>query len=74
MSNIYNALIVKGQDTAGQKINVTCEVQQLLGNNRVRAVALSATNGLMRGMEVVNTKDPLSVLVCWSTLPKRSMK
>ena len=33
MPNIYNALVVKGRDTLGQEINVTCEVQQLLGNN-----------------------------------------
>ena len=33
MSNIYNALVVKGQDTVHQQINVTCEIQQLLGNN-----------------------------------------
>ncbi|KAL2928252.1 ATP synthase subunit beta chloroplastic, partial [Bienertia sinuspersici] len=44
--NIYNALIVKGRDTTGQPINVTWEVQQLLGNNRVRVVAMSATDGL----------------------------
>ncbi len=50
MPNIYNALVVKGRDTVGQQINVTCEVQQFLGNNRVRAVALSATDGLKRGM------------------------
>ena len=55
MPNIYNALVVKGRDTVGQQINVTCEVQQLLGNNRVRAVAMSATDGLMRGMEVIDT-------------------
>jgi len=30
MPNIYNALVVKGRDTLGQEINVTCEVQQLL--------------------------------------------
>lgn len=35
MPNIYNALVVKGRNTVGQQINVTCEVQQLLGNNRV---------------------------------------
>ncbi|KAM4092912.1 hypothetical protein ACB094_06G075700 [Castanea mollissima] len=63
MPNIYNALVVKGRDTAGQQINVTCEVQQLLGNNRVRAVAMSATDGLMRGMEVIDTGAPLSVPV-----------
>ncbi|KAK7322213.1 hypothetical protein VNO80_34909 [Phaseolus coccineus] len=63
MPNIYNALVVKGRDTVGQQINVTCEVQQLLGNNRVRAVAMSATDGLMRGMEVIDTGTPLSVPV-----------
>ncbi|KAA3450199.1 ATP synthase, F1 beta subunit [Gossypium australe] len=61
MPNIYNALVVKGRDTAGQQINVTCEVQQLLGNNRVRAVAMSATDGLTRGMEVIDTGAALSV-------------
>ncbi|EPS74270.1 hypothetical protein M569_00480, partial [Genlisea aurea] len=68
MPNIYNALIVKGRDTVDQPINVTCEVQQLLGNNRVRAVAMSATEGLMRGMEVIDTGAPLSVPVGGSTL------
>ena len=40
MPNIYNSLVVKGRDTVGQQINVTCEVQQLLGNNRVRSTTL----------------------------------
>ena len=56
MPNIYNALVVKGRDTFGQPINVTCKVQQLLGNNRVRAVHMSATDGLTRGMEVIDNK------------------
>uniref|UniRef100_A0A453FTU0 H(+)-transporting two-sector ATPase n=1 Tax=Aegilops tauschii subsp. strangulata TaxID=200361 RepID=A0A453FTU0_AEGTS len=43
-------------------------VQQLLGNNRVRAIAMSATDGLMRGMEVIDTGDPLSVPVGGATL------
>ncbi|KAL2489288.1 ATP synthase subunit beta [Forsythia ovata] len=68
MPNIYNALVVKGRDTVGQAINVTCEVQQLLGNNRVRAVAMSATDGLIRGMEVIDTGAPLSVPVGGATL------
>jgi F-type H+-transporting ATPase subunit beta len=68
MPNIYNALIVKGQNPAGQEINVTCEVQQLLGDNRVRAVAMSATDGLMRGMDVLDTGAPLSVPVGEVTL------
>jgi F-type H+/Na+-transporting ATPase subunit beta len=70
MPNIYNALVVKGRDAVGQQINVTCEVQQLLGNNRVRAVAMSATDGLMRGMEVIDTGAPLSVPVGGAT-PER---
>lgn len=68
MPNIYNSLIVKGQNPAGQEINVTCEVQQLLGNNEVRAVAMSATDGLMRGMGVIDTGAPLSVPVGETTL------
>ena len=68
MPNIYNSLIVKGQNTAGQEINVTCEVQQLLGNNKVRAVAMSATDGLMRGMQVIDTGAPSSVPVGEATL------
>ncbi|KAL6496010.1 hypothetical protein OROHE_027390 [Orobanche hederae] len=68
MPNIYNALVVNGRDTAGQPINVTCEVQQLLGNNRVRALSMSATDGLMRGMEVIDMGAPLSVPVGETTL------
>nr|QYK18818.1 ATP synthase CF1 beta subunit [Pabstiella mirabilis] len=68
MPNIYNALVIQGRDTVGQQIHVTCEVQQLLGNNRVRAVAMSATDGLMRGMKVIDTGTPLSVPVGGATL------
>ncbi|KAM3696924.1 hypothetical protein ACJW31_06G074500 [Castanea mollissima] len=56
MPNIYNALVVKGRDTAGQQINVTCEVQQLLGNNRVRAVAMSATDEPVDNLGPVDTR------------------
>ncbi|PNT60816.1 hypothetical protein BRADI_5g05668v3 [Brachypodium distachyon] len=59
---------IQSRDTADKQINVTCEVQQLLGNNRVRAVAISATDGLMRGMEVIDTGAPLSVPVGGATL------
>lgn len=68
MPNIYNALTVNGKNEAGQDISVTCEVQQLLGDHCVRAVAMSATDGLMRGMEVVDTGRPLSVPVGVTTL------
>ncbi|CAL5180010.1 unnamed protein product [Lathyrus oleraceus] len=52
MPYIYNALIVQGRDTVGKQINVIhtlSDLQQLLGNNRIRAVAMSATDGLKRG-------------------------
>jgi F-type H+-transporting ATPase subunit beta len=55
MPQIYNALKIEGKNTAGQDVSVTCEVQQLLGDNQVRAVAMSSTDGLVRGMEVVDT-------------------
>eukprot|EP00899_Mesostigma_viride_P001659 jgi/Mesvir1/11494/Mv24118-RA.1 len=68
MPNIYNALIVKAKNEAGEDLSVTCEVQQLLGDNQVRAVAMSATDGLMRGLEILDTGAPLSVPVGEITL------
>ena len=68
MPNIYNALIVRGKNEAGQELSITCEVQQLLGDYCVRAVAMSATDGLMRGMEVIDTGDALRVPVGKTTL------
>ncbi len=66
--NIYNALIVRAENAAGQKVDVTVEVQQLLGDNCVRAVSMKPTEGLMRGMEVVDTGKPLNVPVGKVTL------
>ena len=68
LPNIYNALVVKGQNEAGQEISVTCEVQQLLGDNCVRAVSMNATDGLMRGMDIVDTGSALTVPVGTPTL------
>jgi F-type H+/Na+-transporting ATPase subunit beta len=48
--------------------SITCEVQQLLGDNRVRAVAMSSTEGLKRGISVINTGAPISVPVGQATL------
>lgn len=66
--NIYNVLIVKGQDIVGRQINMACEVPQLLGNERIRTVTMSATDDLMRGMEVIDTGAPLSVSIGRVTL------
>ena len=68
MPRIYNALKVEGKNPAGQDVAVTCEVQQLLGDNQVRAVAMSGTDGLVRGMEVADTGAPISVPVGKGTL------
>ncbi|PSB22096.1 F0F1 ATP synthase subunit beta [Phormidesmis priestleyi ULC007] len=68
MPQIYNALTIKGTNEAGQEVSVTCEVQQLLGDNQVRAVAMSTTDGLVRGMEVVDTGAAISVPVGAATL------
>ncbi|KAH0773805.1 hypothetical protein KY290_010942 [Solanum tuberosum] len=68
MPNIYNALVVQGQNSVGQPINVACEVHQLLGNNRVRAVAMRATDSLTRGMAVIDTGAPISVPAGGATL------
>src|SRR5712664_2946155 len=59
---IYHALTVdfKVQD---QPVNLTLEVQQHLGDNWVRTVAMSSTEGLKRGLEVVDTGKPISMPV-----------
>lgn len=68
LPNIYNALQVRGKNEGGQEFSVTCEVQQLLGDHCVRAISMTATDGLMRGMEVVDTGNPLTVPVGDTTL------
>lgn len=68
LPQIYNALTINGTNEAGQEINLTVEVQQLLGDNQVRAVAMSTTDGLVRGLEVVDTGAPISVPVGKATL------
>ncbi len=68
MPRIYNALRITGQNAAGNTIDLTCEVQQLLGDNQVRAVAMSNTDGLVRGMEVADLGSPISVPVGKATL------
>ncbi len=50
------------------KEQVVVETAQHLGNNAVRCIALSSTDGLVRGMEVVNTKKPIEVPVGRETL------
>ena len=59
LPEIYNALNITCDD--GKVI--VAEVQQMLGSNRVRTVAMSSTDGLKRGMKVVNTGEPIKIPV-----------
>jgi F-type H+-transporting ATPase subunit beta len=63
LPNVYNAIVISD----GEK-SVTCEVQQLLGNNKVRAVSMTTTDGLKRGASVVDTSAPITVPVGIPTL------
>jgi F-type H+-transporting ATPase subunit beta len=64
---IYEALEMQ-VDRFGKKERLVAEVQQQLGGRRVRAVALSSTDGLVRGQEVIATGAPISVPVGEPTL------
>lgn len=68
MPTIYNALLIEGKNESGDNVSVTCEVQQLLGDHCVRAVAMTGTDGLMRGMDVIDTGKPVTVPVGQATL------
>ncbi len=67
LPEIYNALTIT-VERKGVTIRLTGEVQQHLGGNRVRCVALGSTDGLVRGMEVVDTGGPVTVPVGKETL------
>jgi len=63
LPELYNALEITGTSAAGDPIRVIAEVQQHIGRNQVRAVAMSTTDGVERGFEVVDTGGPISVPV-----------
>jgi F-type H+-transporting ATPase subunit beta len=68
LPNIYNALVIQRQNARGNDVKVTCEVQQLLGDMTVRTIAINATDGLIRGIDVSDTGKSLSVPVGQVTL------
>ena len=57
-----------GEGEEGQSVHLTAEVQQHIGRNQVRAVAMSSTDGVVRGMELVDTGAPIMVPVGPETL------
>src|SRR6202045_1897213 len=66
---IYNALrVVSEHPEQTGPIDVICEVEQHLGENRVRAVAMKPTDGLQRGMKAVDLGGPITVPVGPETL------
>ncbi len=76
LPEIYHAITVKRPEAAARENDeeiaagewLVCEVQQHLGDDRVRAVAMDTTDGLSRGAEVVDTGAPITVPVGRETL------
>src|SRR5512133_2357884 len=62
LPEIYNALVI--EDSSGPvPVRLTAEVQQHIGQNQVRAVAMSSTDGVTRGMQVIDTNSPITAPV-----------
>ncbi|PLX32864.1 MAG: F0F1 ATP synthase subunit beta [Ignavibacteria bacterium] len=65
---IYNAITIERKDSDGHENTLIIEVQQHLGEDQVRCVAMDSTDGLVRGMEAVDTGAQITVPVGPSTL------
>src|SRR5690242_2157679 len=63
LPELYNALEITATAEDGTPVRVVAEVQQHIGRNQVRAVAMSSTDAVVRGMEVVDTGGAISVPV-----------
>ncbi len=68
LPNIYNAVRIVATLPTGENIDIVAEVEQHLGEGRVRTVAMKPTDGLQRGMEVQDTGAPILVPVGPATL------
>jgi F-type H+-transporting ATPase subunit beta len=69
LPGIYNAVRIQQEESGNVKaLNIMAEVQQHVGDNRVRAVALASTDGLARGALMVDTGDCIKVPVGTKTL------
>ncbi len=68
LPKIFNAIRIPRTSTEGKKEDLIVEVQQHLGEDRVRAVAMDSTDGLVRGMDCFDTGKPISVPVGPETL------
>ncbi len=68
LPSILNAIKIHRKNIEGVEEDLICEVQQHLGEERVRTVAMDSTDGLVRGMKAVDTGGPISVPVGANTL------
>src|SRR5215204_5710341 len=65
---IFNAVKIRTTAPGGEIVDIVCEVEQHLGENRVRTVAMKPTDGMRRGLEVIDTGAPISMPVGAATL------
>ena len=63
LPDIYNALVVKSSEGEEQDVNLVVEVQQHIGRGMVRTVSMTSTDGVTRGMDVVDTGSAITVPV-----------
>ena len=68
LPEIYNALAIDHRGNGAPPIRLIAEVQQHIGRNQVRAVAMTSTDGVVRGMDVVDTGQPITVPVGQASL------
>lgn len=68
LPKIYNSIKIPRKSIEGKDEELIVEVQQHLGENRVRTVAMDSTDGLVRGMKAVDSGEPISVPVGPETL------
>src|SRR5713226_7675673 len=63
LPELYNALVIDHPGNGTPPVHLVAEVQQHIGRNQVRAVAMSSTDGVVRGMAVVDSGEPITVPV-----------
>jgi F-type H+-transporting ATPase subunit beta len=63
LPDIYNALAIKSSGGEGADVNLVLEVQQHIGRGMVRTVSMTSTDGVTRGMDVVDTGSAITVPV-----------
>src|SRR5437016_13405097 len=63
LPELHTAVVIDDAGNGAPAIRLTAEVQQHIGRNQVRAVAMSSTDGVVRGMDVVDTGQPITVPV-----------